>query len=89
MPGAVPLPVSRVSGGITTLISYLDIFFLFLKIRLFYVYDYTVAVFRQIGSITDGYESPSGCWELNSGPLEGQLVFLTTEPSLQPLGPPF
>jgi hypothetical protein len=25
-----------------------------------------------------------GCWELNSGLLEEQLVLLTTEPSLQP-----
>ena len=25
------------------------------------------------------------CWELNSGPLEEQLVFVTTEPSLQSL----
>ena len=24
------------------------------------------------------------CWELNLGPLEEQLVLLTTEPSLQP-----
>ena len=35
--------------------------------------------------ITDGYEPPCGCWELNSGPLEEQSVLLTTEPSLQPL----
>ena len=35
--------------------------------------------------ITDGYEPPCGFWELNSGPLEEQPVFLTTEPSLQPL----
>jgi hypothetical protein len=37
-----------------------------------------------IGAITDGCEPPYGCWELNSGPLEEQLVLLTTEPSLQP-----
>jgi hypothetical protein len=30
-------------------------------------------------------EPPCGCWELNSGPLEEQLVLLTTKPSLQPL----
>jgi hypothetical protein len=24
--------------------------------------------------ITDGCKSPCGCWELNSGPLEEQLV---------------
>jgi hypothetical protein len=34
--------------------------------------------------ITDGCESPCGCWELNSGPLVKQSVLLTTEPSLQP-----
>jgi hypothetical protein len=28
-------------------------------------------------------ESPCGCQELNSGPLEEQSVLLTTEPSLQ------
>jgi hypothetical protein len=33
--------------------------------------------------ITDGFELPCGCWKLNLGPLEEQLVFLTTEPSLQ------
>jgi hypothetical protein len=33
--------------------------------------------------ITDGCEPPCGCWELNSGPLEEQLVLLTSEPSLQ------
>ena len=33
--------------------------------------------------ITDGCEPPRGCWELNSGPLEEQLVLLTAEPSLQ------
>ena len=34
--------------------------------------------------ITDDCESPCGCWELNSGPLEKQAMLLTTEPSLQP-----
>ncbi|XP_038173606.1 uncharacterized protein LOC119805911 isoform X3 [Arvicola amphibius] len=34
--------------------------------------------------ITGGCEPPSGCWELNSGPLEEQSVLLPTEPSLQP-----
>ena len=33
--------------------------------------------------ITDGCEPPSGCWELNSGPLEEQAMHLTSEPSLQ------
>jgi hypothetical protein len=35
-------------------------------------------------SITDGYEPPCGCWELNSGLLQEQLVLLTAEPSPQP-----
>ena len=35
--------------------------------------------------VTDHYEQPCGCWELNPGPLEEQCVPLTTEPSLQPL----
>jgi hypothetical protein len=35
--------------------------------------------------IIDGCEPPSSCWELNSGPLEEQLVLLTAEPSLHPL----
>jgi hypothetical protein len=34
--------------------------------------------------ITDGCEPPRGCWELNTGPLEEQLVLLTAKPSLQP-----
>jgi hypothetical protein len=32
--------------------------------------------------IMDGCEPPGGFWDLNSGPLEEQLVLLTTEPSL-------
>ena len=38
---------------------------------------------RVSDSIMDGCESPCGCWELNSGPLEEQSVLLTVEPSLQ------
>jgi hypothetical protein len=33
--------------------------------------------------ITDVFEIPCDCWELNSGPLEEQPMLLTTEPSLQ------
>ena len=33
--------------------------------------------------ITDGCESPRGCWEPNPGPLQDQQVPLTTEPTLQ------
>jgi hypothetical protein len=32
------------------------------------------------------YEPPCDCWELNSGPLEEQIVLLTSEPSLLPQG---
>jgi hypothetical protein len=60
-----------------------------LLLDLFYVYEYTVAVFRHTRRghgipITDGCETPCGCWDLNSGPSEEQSVLLTTEPSLQP-----
>jgi hypothetical protein len=37
-----------------------------------------------IGASGTGYELPSGCWESNLGPLEGEPVLLTTELSLQP-----
>jgi hypothetical protein len=40
---------------------------------------------RASDHITDGCESPWGCWELNSGPLEEQSVSLTAEPSVQPV----
>ena len=58
-------------------------------IYLFHICEYTVAVFRHTRRgiqmpIIDGCKPPCGCWDLNSGPLEGQLVLLTTEPSLQP-----
>ena len=33
--------------------------------------------------ITDGCESPWGCWDWKSGPLKEQSVLLTAEPSLQ------
>jgi hypothetical protein len=33
--------------------------------------------------ITGGCELPCGCWDLNSGPLEGQSVLLPAESSLQ------
>jgi hypothetical protein len=53
------------------------------KNYLFYIHEYTVAVFKRVSDpMTDGCEPPCGCWELNSGPLEEQSVFLTAEPSL-------
>ena len=39
---------------------------------------------RASDPITDGCEPPCGCCDLNSGPLEGQSVLLTAQPSLQP-----
>jgi hypothetical protein len=33
---------------------------------------------RAADLITDGYEPPWGCWELNSGSLEVQPVLLTS-----------
>jgi hypothetical protein len=60
----------------------------------FYAYGYFVCMYtctpeEGIGSnvttTIDSCELPRGCWKLNSGPLEEQpVVFLTTEPSLQP-----
>ena len=38
---------------------------------------------RASDPITDGCDPSHGCWELNSGPLEEQSVFLTAEPSHQ------
>lgn len=35
--------------------------------------------------VTNGFELQYGCWESYLGPLKGQPVLLTTEPSLQPL----
>ena len=53
-------------------------FSFFLKIYLFIICEYTVAVFRHtregMDPIADGCEPPCGCWELNSGPLEQQSV---------------
>jgi hypothetical protein len=73
---------SNMLGKYSTIWSYI-----FFKIYLFYVYEYTVAVFRHARRapdlITDGCEPPCGCWELNSGLLEEQSVLLTAEPSLQ------
>jgi hypothetical protein len=39
---------------------------------------------RTSDTITDGCEPPSGCWELNSEPLEEQPMLLTDGSSLQP-----
>ena len=66
------------------------LFFSFFKISLFYVCEYTVAVFRHNRR---GHHIPLqmvvshhvvGCWELNSGLLEEQSVLLPAEPSLPP-----
>jgi len=79
----------QVLSWLSQLSSYPGLFFFFLKICLFHVYEYTVAIFRHtrraLGHITDGCEPPCGCWELNSGPLEEQSVLLTADPFHQPL----
>jgi hypothetical protein len=64
--------------------------FLKIFIYLFYVYEYTVVVFRhtrrghQISLQMVGCESLCSCWKLNSGPLEEQSVLLTNKSLLQP-----
>ena len=67
-------------------------FFFFLRfIYLFIYFVYSVLSAcvptgqkRAPDLITDGYESPCGCWELNSGPLGEQSVLLTSEPLSSP-----
>ena len=62
-------------------------FFPFLKEFLFNVWvsACTPACQKRAQDFTiDGCEPPCNCWELNSRPLEGQPVLLTTEPTLQP-----
>jgi hypothetical protein len=62
--------------------------FFFKKIYLFYVYEYTIALFRDTRRghqiPLHGCEPPCGCWKLNTGLLKEQSVLLTPEPSLQP-----
>jgi hypothetical protein len=60
-------------------------FFFYLFILCIWVHYSSLQTYQKKVSdpITDGCEPPCGCWELNSGPLEEQSVFLTTEPSLQ------
>jgi hypothetical protein len=57
--------------------------FLFLKKDLLYVSTLRLSSDTP-DLITDGYEPPCGCWDLNSGPLEEQSVLLTVKQSLQP-----
>ena len=59
------------------------------KTYLFIICKYTVPIFRHLRrghqiSLWNCCEPPWGCWDLNAGPLEEQLVLLTAEPSLQP-----
>jgi hypothetical protein len=61
----------------------------FFKTLFIIICKYTVAVFRHTRrgrqiSLQMVDEPPCGCWDLNSGPLEGQPVLSTAEPSLQP-----
>ena len=63
---------------------------IFLKTNLFtFLYECSACApacrKRASDLVVDGHEPACRCWELNSGPLKGQSVLLTTEPSLQPL----
>jgi hypothetical protein len=58
---------------------------IFKLIYLLYVYECLHTHQKRASDpFTNGCEPPCGCWELNSGPLEEQLVFFTAELSLQP-----
>lgn len=35
--------------------------------------------------VTDGWELPCGCWDMNPDPLQEQPVLVTAETSLRPL----
>ena len=59
--------------------------FLFKIVFIFYyVYEYLICM-PEVGIRTHyrWFKPPWGCWELNSGPLEEQPMFLTTETYLQ------
>ena len=49
---------------------------------LFLVLFFNVCVRVSDLGVTDSCKLPCGYWELNLGPLEGQLMLLTTEPTL-------
>ena len=61
----------------------------FLSLFIYYVYS-VLPVYMPVGQkrapdfIIDGSEPPCGYQELNSGPLEGQPMCLTSKTSLQP-----
>jgi hypothetical protein len=62
--------------------------FFFFKDLLFYVHEFSVSMYTCMSDEASdpsiiAWEPPCGCWELNSGPLEEQTVFLTTEPSFK------
>lgn len=70
------------------------LFVVFFDFVILYVHLYTMYIQcpqgpeEGIGSpgagVTDCYKLPSGCWRLNTGPLEEQQVVFTAKPSLQP-----
>ena len=62
--------------------TWIFLLLLFLKIFLLIFYVYSVlpgCQKREPDLITYGCEPPCSCWELNSGPLEEQLVLLTSD----------
>jgi hypothetical protein len=67
----------------------IDIFKIFKKNYLFYVYEFCICLQthqkRASDPIRDSCEPPCGCWELNSGPLEkSSQCSWPLKPSLQP-----
>jgi hypothetical protein len=85
-----PVSASQVLGlKVCATTAWLFRLFYFFNIYLFIICKYTVAVLdtpeEASDFVTDGYEPPCGCWDLNSGPLEEQSALLTPEPSHQPL----
>jgi hypothetical protein len=83
LPPVLPVPPSHLFS------EFFFLLFLFIYLFIYLIYV-SILLFSSdtpeegIGSHTDAYEAPRGCWQLNSEPLEEQSVLLTTEPSLQP-----
>ena len=61
--------------------KFIYLFFKIIFLILFYVHWDESVRFSGSG-VTDSCQLLCGCWELNLDPLEGQLVLLTTDPSL-------
>jgi hypothetical protein len=60
------------------------LFFSFLFLRVTYVYSILPFCLHVCLQTRRGHQIACACWELNSRPLEEQLVLLTSELSFQP-----